>query len=138
MESDDEPGGQRGATSAEYEPLGANLRGNPEHRSKVDSQPLSIDERFPAVGRGLWSHVPEADWNDWRWQLRNRITTLEALQALVALTPEEREGVSMAGRHLAMAITPYFFNLIDVNDPYCPIRRQMIPRAGSGSPAFYW
>ena len=129
MESDDEPGGQWGASSAECAPLGTNLRGNPEHRRKVDSQPLSVDERFPSVGRGLWSRVPEADWNDWRWQLRNRITTLGALQSLMALTAEEREGVSMAGQHLAMAITPYFFNLIDVNDSNCPIRRQMIPRA---------
>ena len=129
MESDDEPGGQWGATSAGYAPLGVNLRADSQHPRKVESQPCSIDERFPSVGRGLWSRVPETDWDDWRWQLRNRITTLEALEALMALTPEEHEGVSMAGQHLAMAITPYFFNLIDVNDPNCPIRRQMIPRA---------
>jgi lysine 2,3-aminomutase len=129
MESDDEPGGQWGATSAGYAPLGVNLRADSQHPRKVESQPCSIDERFPSVGRGLWSHVTETDWDDWRWQLRNRITTLEALEALMALTPEEHEGVSMAGQHLAMAITPYFFNLIDINDPNCPIRRQMIPRA---------
>src|SRR5258707_4239306 len=40
-----------------------------------------------------------------------------------------RAGVPKAGHHLAMAITPYFFNLIDVNDPNCPIRAQVIPRA---------
>ncbi len=85
--------------------------------------------RFPVVGRGLWSHVSELDWNDWRWQLRHRISSLDTLEALLPLTSEEREGVALAGSHLAMAITPYFFNLIDRTDPNCPIRRQVIPRS---------
>src|SRR5579863_8282215 len=123
MESD-EPGGQWGAARAESVPFGVNRQPDSTHPKNVVVQPSSIDERFPSVGRGLWSHVPEADWTDWRWQLRNRITTLEALEALMPLTPAEREGVSQAGHHLAMAITPYFFNLIDVSDPNCPIRRQ--------------
>ena len=76
----------------------------------------------------MWSHVPPSDWNDWRWQLRHRITTLEALEALLPLTPEEREGVLLTGKKLALAITPYFFNLIDRNNPRCPIRRQVVPR----------
>jgi lysine 2,3-aminomutase len=46
----------------------------------------------------------------------------------MVLTPEERRGVAFAGKKLALAITPYFFNLIDRNDPNCPIRLQVIPR----------
>jgi lysine 2,3-aminomutase len=76
----------------------------------------------------LWSHVADSDWNDWRWQLRHRITNLETLETLLPLTPEEREGVVLAGPKLALAITPYFFNLIDRHNPDCPIRRQVIPR----------
>src|ERR1700689_155328 len=131
----DEPGGQFGISSAKALPLGVNLPPPSAHPNPVnlESSPLkssSIDEQFPSAGRGIWARVPDADWNDWRWQLRNRITSLEALEALMPLTPTEREGVSHAGHHLAMAITPYFFNLIDVNDPTCPIRAQEIPRAG--------
>ncbi len=88
-----------------------------------------IGDRLPHVGKGLWSHVPDADWDDWRWQLRHRITTLAALEALLPLTASEREGVAQAGHHLALAITPCFFNLIDRDDPECPIRRQVVPRA---------
>ena len=44
------------------------------------------------------------------------------------LTPEERAGTILANSKLAMAITPYFFNLIDPSDENCPIRRQVIPR----------
>jgi lysine 2,3-aminomutase len=79
-------------------------------------------------GQGLWQHVPASDWQDWTWQLKNRITTLDQLEKLMVLTPEERRGVAFAGQKLALAITPYFFNLIDRADPNCPIRKQMIPR----------
>jgi lysine 2,3-aminomutase len=79
-------------------------------------------------GQGLWQHIPASDWQDWTWQLKNRITTLEQLERFMVLTPEERRGVAFAGKKLALAITPYFFNLIDRDDPNCPIRKQVIPR----------
>ncbi|MBI1840256.1 MAG: hypothetical protein HYR88_05320, partial [Verrucomicrobia bacterium] len=84
---------------------------------------------FHSAGRGFWSHIPDADWNSWQWQLRNRITTLKGLRTLMpTLTPEEEAGVQLANTKLAMAITPYFFNLIDPADERCPIRIQVIPR----------
>ncbi len=82
------------------------------------------------TGQGLWQHVPAEQWRDWTWQLKNRITTLEQLERYMTLTPEERRGVAFAGKKLAMAITPYYFNLIDRDDPNCPIRKQVIPREG--------
>ena len=81
-------------------------------------------------GQGLWQHVPESDWNDWGWQLKNRITTLDDLEKYMAPTPDERRGIACAGQKLALAITPYFFNLIDRANPACPIRLQVIPREG--------
>jgi lysine 2,3-aminomutase len=44
------------------------------------------------------------------------------------LTPEEHAGTMLANTKLALAITPYFFNLIDPADENCPIRWQVIPR----------
>jgi len=79
-------------------------------------------------GRGLWQHVSETDWKDWIWQLKNRLTTVEQLERYMTLTPEEKAGCEHANQKLALAITPYFFNLIDRDDPDCPIRRQVIPR----------
>ncbi|MFO1476038.1 MAG: KamA family radical SAM protein [Verrucomicrobiota bacterium] len=79
----------------------------------------------------MWADVPDADWNSWQWQLRNRITTLEQLNRLMpTLTPEEFAGTQLANHKLALAITPYFFNLINPADEECPIRRQVIPRIG--------
>jgi lysine 2,3-aminomutase len=86
-------------------------------------------KQFTSAGRGFWSNVSEADWNDWHWQLKNRITTVEQLQRLMpTLTPEEFAGAKLANHKLALAITPYFFNLIDPADENCPIRWQVIPR----------
>jgi lysine 2,3-aminomutase len=86
-------------------------------------------KQFHSAGRGFWHDVAEADWNDWRWQLKNRITSLEKLQRfLPTLTPEEFEGTILANHKLALAITPYFFNLIDAGDENCPVRRQVVPR----------
>ena len=81
-------------------------------------------------GQGLWHHVAGKDWQDWTWQLKNRITTTEQLEQLMTLTPDEKAGCEHANQKLALAITPYFFNLIDRHDPNCPMRKQVIPRAG--------
>lgn len=90
---------------------------------------LSALKEFRSAGRGFWENVSAAEWNDWRWQLKHRVTTLDQLQRLMpSLTPEEYAGTLLANQRLAMAITPYFFNLIDPADEWCPIRRQVIPR----------
>ena len=72
------------------------------------------------------------DWADWRWQLKNRVTTLSALEQHLELTSEERAGVLLAGTKLALAVTPHYFNLIERDNPDCPIRRQVIPRIEEG------
>lgn len=79
-------------------------------------------------GQGLWEHISEENWKDWGWQLRNRLTSVEEIEQYLTLTPEEKQGGYFANKKLALAITPYFFNLIDRDDPGCPIRRQVIPR----------
>jgi lysine 2,3-aminomutase len=94
-----------------------------------DSARFHSLKQFHSAGRGFWRDVSDADWNDWRWQLKHRITTLAQLQRyLPTLTPEEYEGTLLANHKLALAITPYFFNLIDAGDEHCPIRRQVVPR----------
>lgn len=74
-------------------------------------------------------NVSDEDWNDWHWQVRNRIETLEQLKALVKLTPEEEEGVRESLKTIRMAITPYYLSLINPDDPHDPVRMQSIPTA---------
>ena len=77
--------------------------------------------------------VSDEDWNDWHWQVRNRIETLEQLKALVKLTPEEEEGVSESLKTIRMAITPYYLSLINPDDPHDPVRMQSIRSSSSMS-----
>ena len=90
--------------------------------------PAGLSTEFSSPAPGFWPGVKPEDWNSWRWQLKNRVTTLEQLERLIELTPSERAGVAVAGSKLSLAVTPHFFNLIDPHDPHCPIRRQVIPR----------
>jgi len=68
-------------------------------------------------------------WNDWRWQMRNRLTTIDELREYVNLTPSEEKGIRMAHGSFPVAVTPYFASLLDPNNPRCPLRRQVIPTA---------
>jgi lysine 2,3-aminomutase len=75
----------------------------------------------------LWKDVKQEDWNDWRWQISNRITTVEELEKVISLNKEERYGVQASLEKLRMAITPYYATLINPNDSNCPIRKQAVP-----------
>ena len=78
---------------------------------------------------GLFKDVSDNEWNDWKWQVRNRVETLEDLKKYVKLTKEEEQGVKDCLGTLRMAITPYYLSLIDLNNPNDPIRKQAIPTA---------
>ena len=66
----------------------------------------------PAVSRRapIWEDVPDEKWNDWRWQLSNRVNDLEEIEQILELTDEEREGLSVPGqvpgRHHALLHEP--------------------------------
>ncbi len=75
----------------------------------------------------FFPNVSDSDWNDWKWQVRNRIETLEELKKYIKLTAEEEEGVRKSLQTLRMAITPYYLSLINPNDANCPVRKQAIP-----------
>jgi lysine 2,3-aminomutase len=75
----------------------------------------------------LWRNVTEDQWNDWRWQFSNRITTIEELEKLINLTEDERNGVRTSLKRLRMAITPYYAMLMQPDDINCPIRKQAVP-----------
>ncbi|WHH56985.1 lysine 2,3-aminomutase [Petroclostridium sp. X23] len=73
--------------------------------------------------------VSEEKWNDWKWQVKNRIETVNELKKYVPLTIEEEKAARKCLKNLRMAITPYYLSLIDLDDPNDPIRKQAIPTA---------
>ncbi|MDD4385911.1 MAG: lysine 2,3-aminomutase [Bacteroidales bacterium] len=77
----------------------------------------------------FFPNVSDNDWNDWKWQVRNRIETLEELKKYIKITAEEEEGITKSLQTLRMAITPYYLSLIDPSNPNCPVRKQAVPSA---------
>ena len=75
----------------------------------------------------MFPDVSDEDWNNWHWQVSNRIEDVESLRKYVNLTPEEIEGVEKCLNTLRMAITPYYLTLIDTQDSDDPVRKQAIP-----------
>ncbi len=75
----------------------------------------------------LWKDVSDQEWEDWHWQIKNRVHTLDTISKILVLTPQEEEGIKKSNVRLSMAITPYWVTLMDEADPECPIRRQAVP-----------
>ncbi|HXG40552.1 MAG TPA: lysine 2,3-aminomutase [Candidatus Limnocylindrales bacterium] len=96
-----------------------NLR-DPARRLGPDGKPA----RSPRAPK--WQDVPDAQWDDWRWQLSHRVNTVDEIGEILELTEEEREGLSAPDK-FRVDITPYFISLIDPKDPNDPIRKQVIP-----------
>ncbi len=83
---------------------------------------------FTSKRAPIYADVPDEKWNNWRWQLSNRINTVEEFEQVLPLTDSERQALSAPGL-FRVDITPYFISLIDPIDPNDPIRKQVIPTA---------
>lgn len=102
---------------------------NSERLNPLDGERLQYLKQFPSPPRGFWSTIPESDWNDWRWQMRNRITSVDAIRRFLPnLTTSEQQGIEWAGTHFGFSITPYLSTLFDPSNIHCPIRIQFIPQ----------
>jgi lysine 2,3-aminomutase len=75
----------------------------------------------------IWKDVTPEQWNDWRWQLRNRIMSADKLSKIIGLEDATKEEIDLCLQKFKMAVTPYYATLIDPGDPGCPIRRQSVP-----------
>lgn len=93
----------------------------------------AVPARFPTSSRTKafrkkhFPSVASAAWNDWRWQLRNRITTLAQLEKIITVTDSERQVLQRHSSTLPFAITPYYASLVSPDNPQDPIRRAVVP-----------
>ncbi|HYM79023.1 MAG TPA: KamA family radical SAM protein [Candidatus Dormibacteraeota bacterium] len=78
----------------------------------------------------LFADVSDSEWNDWKWQLRHRITTIEQARQVVGLADEEESALHAGKRLFRFAITPHYATFIDPADLNCPMRKQAIPLGG--------
>jgi lysine 2,3-aminomutase len=87
-----------------------------------DDEPPSISRRHP-----IWADVPQEQWDDWKWQSQNAVRSVRQLRNLLTFTDEELEAIGRLEGDYKLAIPPYYFSLIDPNDPNDPIRLQSVP-----------
>jgi len=66
-------------------------------------------------------------WNDWKWQLRNTITTIDDLKKIMKLSQKEIMAINNLKGRLPLRITPYFASLIYKSKFSDPLRRNVIP-----------
>jgi lysine 2,3-aminomutase len=76
--------------------------------------------------RFFWD-VSDSSWKDWKWQFRNRITSLEQLIQLIPLSIEEQAQIRTVIKRYPLSITPYYLSLINPENPDDPIRKQAVP-----------
>jgi lysine 2,3-aminomutase len=86
-----------------------------------EEEPPGKPRRHP-----LWRDVPDKQWNDWRWQSQNAIRSVRQLRDLLPFSPEELEAIGSLEAEYKLAIPPYYFSLIDVDNPSDPIRLQSV------------
>ncbi len=79
--------------------------------------------------RTILAHLKgtEEDWNDYRWQLKNRISDVDTLVKLISLDDEEVQAVHKVAEKYRWSISPYYLSLINDKDRYDPIKLQSIP-----------
>ncbi len=96
------------------------------------SSPLDKDDKPPSTRlkenrQRFFGHVSDQDWSDWRWQFKNRIAAVEELARFIPLTAEEQVRLRLVTAEYPLSITPYYFCLINPQDPNDPVRKQAIP-----------
>ena len=77
--------------------------------------------------RRFANHISEENWGDWKWQFRNRITTVEELATFIPLSTKEEAQLKLVTTKYPLSISPYYLSLINIYDPEDPIRKQAIP-----------
>jgi lysine 2,3-aminomutase len=82
---------------------------------------------MPSRRAELFPHASDAEWRDWRWQLRNSVRSAADLSRCLELTEDEQRGCLETSDLFRLGISPYYLSLIDPEHPYCPVRMQSIP-----------
>jgi lysine 2,3-aminomutase len=85
--------------------------------------------KFTSKRAPFYLDVPDEKWNDWRWQMANRLNSVEDFEKILKLTESEKKALSTDDL-FRVDITPYFASLINPDDVDDPIRKQVIPTAG--------
>lgn len=110
-------------------PLGGTSTQGPrvERGARVIRMRGGTNPRTTEFRRRYFPDVSFRDWNDWRWQSRNRFKTLQQIERVLVLSEGERDALERGGMMLPVGITPYYMSLLDPTDPGHALRRTVVP-----------
>lgn len=110
----------------------------PLQRTNVPAQPLNpsqsarsiprlrISPRSRAFRARFFPDAKDSDWNDWRWQIKQRIRDLAGLERVLRLSDDERSAVVRHTGSLPVGVNPYYASLLDPDDASQPLRRTVV------------
>lgn len=73
--------------------------------------------------------IEDSQWNSWKWQLQNRISSSSELSRIMTLTPPEQEAFRNSQQRTPFSITPYYISVISARNPDMSLRKSVIPVA---------
>jgi lysine 2,3-aminomutase len=88
---------------------------------------MRMNPKAKAFRKVFFPDATDQDWADWRWQLRNRITSSDQIRRMITLSAEEEKALELSDGMLQTAITPHYMALVSPHDPEQPMRRMVIP-----------
>ncbi|MDD2534386.1 MAG: KamA family radical SAM protein [Eubacteriales bacterium] len=94
------------------------IRTGLNHADQIQVRQTSLRQKMNAS---------QAQWDDYRWQLANRIDNVQDLRKYLPLDQTTLDEIAKVSQQYRFAISPYYLSLIDPEDPHCPIRRQAVP-----------
>ena len=103
------------------------LRGGKPTTSTSSGREFVQSQRSAEFRARFFPEATDAQWNDWRWQIRNRIRDGRTLGMMLELSAEEYDALSVQRGHLPLSITPYYASLLDPKDPRHALRRSVVP-----------
>ncbi len=60
----------------------------------------------------LWKDIHEEEWDDWHWQLRHSIKSLEELGRILDLPLEMKEEIEEVTQYFPLSLTPYYLMVV--------------------------
>lgn len=99
--------------------------GNGKHSPKHIKSNI-ISDKIKAFKDTYYPDATDEEWNDWRWQLRNRIKNLSELQRIIQINDDEREAITKHDGPLPVGSTPYYAALLSTTNALDPLRRTVV------------
>ncbi|MBN2372938.1 KamA family radical SAM protein [bacterium] len=84
---------------------------------------------IPAKSLDAWlkNKICDPRWNEWEWQISQRITRIGQMPPLSWLTKTKESELKNVCERFPMAITPYYLSLMNLDDPDDPLLKQALP-----------